>query len=355
MRPAFPARGARDRTRPPPEVPNRPSFRRSSRARRPGPARSRGPTGAAEPPSPKPPSPKPPSPGRLFRSRLPGRRLPRPRCSSPAPSALPGGTRARRGAPREPRRFLVGAAREPRVRPVPSPPGTGDRAASGTSFREGTIRPLTPVRPRTGHRVEGVLTFGAPAPRTPPAPSARPPNPAFAAGPPPVCARVRLRRLRPALGGTPPVLHPSSPSRFAIPVRHPVPPSGATPNEGGPAHGSGAPFLRRGGAVLFVPDFVERGDFGDFGDFLRRGSPPIFLRFAPGRGALAAATVVARACRREPEDANFAALRRPQEPGVRNRLRADPPAPIRPARTRTGPARDGAPPGREGTANARID
>lgn len=78
---------------------------------------------------------------------------------------------------------------------------------------------------------------------------------------------------------------------------------------------------------------MERGDFGDF---LRRGSPPIFLRFAPGRGALAAATVVARARRREPEDANFAALRRSGEPGGGNAS-----APTR--RTGPGPARDGAP------------
>ena len=41
------------------------------------------------------------------------------------------------------------------------------------------------------------------------------------------------------------------------------------------------PFLKGGGAVLFVLNF------------LLRGSPPIFLRFALSDGALATATVVA--------------------------------------------------------------
>ena len=48
------------------------------------------------------------------------------------------------------------------------------------------------------------------------------------------------------------------------------------------------PFLKGGGAFLFVPDF------------LRRSSPPIFLRFALSDGALAAATVVALIRRPDP-------------------------------------------------------
>ena len=323
--------------RPPPEFPNRPSFRRSSRAHCPGAERSPGPAGAAEPPS-----PTPASPGRLFPK--PASRTP----PSPAPLLLAPPFRSPRrnaGPARSPPRTApVPRRRGPRTTPpVPSPPGTGERAASGTALREGTIRPLTPVRPRTGHRVEGVLPSGPPRlePRRPP-PSGlrtRPSPPA-------------RRRYVPGCGCGAGDRRSEARPRFSIPVRHPGSPSGATPNEGGPVHGSGTPFLRRGGAVLFVPDFVERGDSGDF---LRRSSPPIFLRFAPGRGALAAATVVARARRREPEDANFAALRRPREPGVRNGLHADPPAPVRPDRARPGPARSGAPPGREGTANARID
>ena len=62
------------------------------------------------------------------------------------------------------------------------------------------------------------------------------------------------------------------------------------------------PFLKGGGAVLFVLDF------------LLRGSPPVFLLFALSDGTLAAATVFALTRRRAPGSATAAPLH-PSEPG----------------------------------------
>ena len=63
------------------------------------------------------------------------------------------------------------------------------------------------------------------------------------------------------------------------------------------------PFLKGGGAVLFVLDF------------LLRGSPPVFLLFALSDGTLAAATVFALTRRRAPGSATAAAPLHPPEPG----------------------------------------
>lgn len=82
------------------------------------------------------------------------------------------------------------------------------------------------------------------------------------------------------------------------------------------------PFLKGGGAVLFVLDF------------LLRDSPPVFLLFALGDGTLAAATVFALTRRRPPR----------AEPGSATPDRGTPPGASSPRRSGEEPARRAPPP-----------